>query len=170
MKKKVIILISLLMLWQISVFAYANSVRRLSPTSADWSLLINLENFTDQNYPDPSGGDRYVLAAREDEGVTVSVFIERFDKKMSPAACRSFYEKKTADAPMKRTNLKSYKKSNMAFFEYDVKTHNGQDVDFHSLNVFLSRENYCIDVHISKNPYNKNRKLFDAIVDSLKIE
>jgi tetratricopeptide (TPR) repeat protein len=114
---------------------------------------------------------RYLLATKKDVGMTISIFIEKAAQKGNHIDCRSFYWEKASKSPLPKDNLKLYEKEEMAFVEYDVESYQGQKIDFHSLNAYLSNEDYWIDVHISKTQYKESdTKLFDAIVNSLKFE
>jgi len=134
--------------------------------SADWALEANLKNFkVEKNEFRP--GHSSIFAVNRDTGMDVSVFIEKMPRKMTAVECRSFYMDRLGKSPFKMENLNLYEKQNIALLEYDI---NVLEV-MRNLNAYLSREDYCIDVHISKGSYKKeDKQLFDAIVNSLEIK
>jgi tetratricopeptide (TPR) repeat protein len=144
----------------------------LSVLSVDWELSIDLKGFTlEKNSLNTENNSRYLLATKKDIGMTVSVFIEKSERKGNYLDCRSFYWEKASKSPLPKENLKLYEEADIAFVEYDVESYQGNKIDFHSLNAYLSQGDYWIDVHISKTQYKANdTELFDAIVTSLKFE
>jgi len=167
MKKNVIISIILFLLCQLSAYTQPvdPNIIKIAFPSAKWNLSLSLKNFKIEK-----SSPGYILATRND-GMTVSVFIEKADHAGDNIECRSFYWGKASQSPLPKENLKLYEKPNIAFVEYDVKSFQGKKINFHSMNAYLSHGGYWIDVHISKTQYQKSDKaLFDGIVNSLKIE
>jgi len=172
-KRNIVTLISLFLLWQVSLHAQTiKSNYLLSLPSVDWELSIDLKGFTiEKSTLNTEANSRYLLATKKDVGMTVSVFIEKAARKGNHIDCRSYYWERASKKPLPYENLKQHEKANMAFVEYDVESFQGQKIDFHSLNAYLSQEDYWIDVHISKTQYKeKDAELFNAIVNSLKFE
>ena len=172
MKKFVIISV----LTFVSVVCVAQTINsnnfQVGIPSENWVLSVDLKNFQlEKNTFDAESNSQYILATKKDIGMTISIFIEKANNKGNHIDCRSFYWEKASKSPLPIENLNLYEKENIAFVEYDVKVYQGQKIDFHSLNAYLSYEGYWVDVHISKTQYKKNdKKLFDAIVNSLKFE
>jgi len=171
-KRNIATLVSLFLLLQISVCAQTiESIYLLSVPLVDWELSINLKGFTiEKNNLNAEANSRYLLATKKDKGITVSVFIEKAERRGNHLDCRSFYWEKASKSPLPKENLKLYEKADIAFVEYDVESYQGNKIDYHSLNTYLSHEDYWIDVHISKTQYKTNDvEMFDNIVNSLKI-
>jgi len=172
-KRNIATLISLLLLWQVSIHAQTIKSNYLfSLPSVDWELSIDLKGFTiEKSTLNAEANSRYLLATKKDVGMTISVFIEKADRKGNHIDCRSYYWERASKNPLPYENLKQHEKADMAFVEYDVESFQGQKIDFHSLNAYLSHEDFWIDVHISKTQYKESDKeLFNVIVNSLKFE
>ena len=145
---------------------------RLSIPAENWVLSVNLKGFNiEKDNSDSKANTRYMLATQKNTGITISVFIEKAAHKGDYDDCRSFYWEKASKSPLPMENITLYEESNIAFVEYDVVNFQGQRIDFHSLNAYLSYGDYWIDVHISKTQYKEKEKaLFDDIVKSLEID
>jgi tetratricopeptide (TPR) repeat protein len=147
-------------------------ISNLSLPNIDWSLSLDLNNFeVSENNVSPDGNARQILANQESQALTVSVFIENADHDGNSVECRTFYWSQAEKSPLPKENLTQYEKNNIAFVEFDTKEFQGNKVDFHSMNAYLSTEGYWIDIHISKIGYKPEDKvLFDQIVNTIKIE
>ena len=67
--------------------------------------------------------------------------------------------------------IKKYETNNLAIIEHDTKEYNGQVVNFHSLNAYLAKNGYWIDVHISKVGFTKkDKKTFIKLTESITFE
>lgn len=162
-----------------SIFCLELSAQKLQPDmnhislpDEDWDLALNLDGFeVSKNSVSADGKAREILVGQENSLLNVSVFIEEADHAGDAIACRKFYWAKAEKSPLPKQNLKLYENNGMAFVEHDTKEYQGQKVNYHSMNIYLSKGTYWIDVHISKMSYKpEDQILFDNIVNSIKIE
>jgi tetratricopeptide (TPR) repeat protein len=142
----------------------------ISVPTNDWALNIELTGFkVEKNNFSPEA--RVVLVSKEAKNLTVSVYIEKAPKEGDQLECRNYYWGKAQKSPLVKDNINLYEKGDIAFVEHDVKEYEGKVINFHNLNAYLSYKGYWIDVHISEVNYKaEDKKLFDLIVTSLKIE
>ena len=136
----------------------------------DWGLSVDINDFeVKKNYIAPDGSNRNTLVEDKKTGLTVSVYIEKARTPGDHIECRKYYWGKSALMHMEKSNIQLYEKPNIAFVEFDIKEDNGNEINYHSLNAFLSKDGYWIDVHISKNSYTKaDDELFAEIVKTIK--
>lgn len=137
----------------------------------DWALAIDLAEFKiEKKGYSPDSSMFQLSATNAKTNMNMSIFIEKTTSTGDKNDCREFYWSKSAKSPLKKENVQKYETQDLAIVEHDTKEFNGQVVNFHSLNAYLSKNGYWIDVHISKVAYTKSdKKLFDAIVQSIAI-
>ncbi len=147
-------------------------ISNISLPLIEWSLHVEFDDFEVQkNNFAPDGTSRQIMAVIKDKGFTASVFIEKAATDGDHLACREYYWEKAKQSPLAKENLNEYEIDNIAIIEHDTKEYNGQEVNYHSLNAYLSYGDYWIDIHISKIGYEKKDKdVFDKIVNSAKID
>lgn len=135
----------------------------------DWSLAIDLDGFEIKNEGFSPDNTMFQLTAiNEKKQISLSIFIEKTDSKGDKEACREFYWNKAKNSPLAKENLKKYETENLAIVEHDTEKYNGQTVNFHSLNAYLAKNGYWIDVHISKVGFSrKDKKVFKKITESI---
>lgn len=163
------ILIVLVLLNSISNLFGQNTFQM--PTE-DWQLAINLEGFKIEKEGFSPDNTMFQMAATNAKtSFNLSIFIEKTDSKGDKKTCREFYWNKAKNSPLAKENLKEYETDLLAIVEHDTKEFNGQTVNFHSINAYLVKERYWIDVHISKVGYSKNdEKLFKDLIESIAIQ
>jgi tetratricopeptide (TPR) repeat protein len=146
------------------------NINSISVPANDWALTLDLTGFKlDKNNISPDSRD--ILVTQKEKNLTVSVFIEKAAKDGNHLECREFYWTKAQKSPFVKDDIKLSEKGEIALVEYIVKEHQGQTVNFKNVNAYLSYKGYWIDVHISQVNYKEaDKKLFNAIVNSLKIE
>jgi tetratricopeptide (TPR) repeat protein len=174
MKKLISFLVVLLFAAYLNVSAQniKPDLRSFSLPIIDWSLSVDLSDYTiEKNYIAPDGSNRNILVRNENLGLTVSVYIEKARTEGDHIACRKYYWGRTALMPMEKSNIQLYEKQNIAFVEFDIKEEKGKELNYHSLNAFLSKDGYWVDVHISKTSYSEDDKpLFDNVVNTIRID
>lgn len=140
--------------------------------SEDWVLEIDLEDFKVLQKGFSSDSTAFQLMAEGKNGsqFTLSIFIEKAVEQGDKEKCRDYYWTKAAKSPLEKEHLKKYETKDLAIVEHDTKKYNGQKIDYHSMNAYLSHQGYWVDVHISKIAYSKKDKaLFDKICASISI-
>lgn len=167
--KKRIILTLLTLIFGLSISFSQNSYKI---PSEDWSLEIDLEGFKiEKEGLSPDESVFQLAASSPKEKISLSLFIEKANSKGDKIECRDFYWNKAKKSPLAKENIKQYETDNSAVIEHDTKEFNGQTVDFHSMNAYLTQNGYWIDVHISKIGYTKkDQKTFEKLLESITIK
>lgn len=137
-----------------------------------WNLGINLDGFEIKKEGFSPDSTMFQLSAiNVKKMINLSIFIEKTAFKGDKEECREFYWSKAEKSPLAKENLKKYETDDLAVIEHDTKEYNGQIVDFYSLNAYLAKNGYWIDVHISKAGFNKkDEKLFKTITESITLK
>lgn len=140
--------------------------------SEDWKIEIDLDGFEIQKEAYSPDSTMFQLSAIDKKAdLNFSIFIEKSEVKGSKEECRSFYWKKAENSPLAKENLKKYETDNLAIVEHDTKEFNGQIVNYHSLNAYLTKNGYWLDIHISKAGYSKkDQKIIKKIIESITIK
>ena len=138
----------------------------------DWSLEIDLEGFKiEKEGFSPDSTMFQFSAINGKKKISLSIFIEKTESKGGKEECRKFYWNKAKNSPLAKENLKKYETDNLAVIEHDTKEYNGQVVSFHSLNAYLVKNGYWMDVHISKAGFTKKDKIvFKKIIESIAVK
>jgi tetratricopeptide (TPR) repeat protein len=174
MKRTVIFLVVLLLsgLNGIQAQKIEADLNSISIPANEWAITIDLTGFkAEKNNFSPDHSTRDILATQKSTSMSVSVFIEKAPQEGNYKDCRNYYWAKAEKSPVKKDNVSLYEKGEMAFVEHDIKEYQGQVINYHSLNAYLTYNGYWIDVHISQVDYKPEGKdLFDKIVNSIKIE
>ena len=167
MKTNILLLI-LLLTTASSLF----SQNKFKMPGEDWYLEIDLDKFHIEKEGFSPDSTMFQLTAIESKKkISLSIFIEKTNKMGDKEDCREFYWNKAKKSPLAKENLKLYETDNLAIVEHDTKEYNGQIVNFHSLNAYLVKNGYWIDIHISKIGFNKkDRKNFQKITESITVE
>lgn len=150
---------------------FKSDVSAVSLPASDWSVNVDLKDFkVEENKMSADGQNRKVLVTDSKRGYSISIFIEKAAKEGDATDCRKYYWGIAKKSKFDKENLKQYEKRDIAFIEHDTKSYKGQQIDYHSLNAFLSHGGYWIDVHISKVAYTEEDKpVFDKLVNSIKL-
>lgn len=137
-----------------------------------WSVNVDLKDFkVEENKISADGLNRKVLVTNAQKAYSVSVFIEKAKKDGDAKVCRKHYWSIAKKSPLEKENVKQYEKAAVAYVEHDTKKYKGQQVDYHSVNVFQVHAGYWIDIHISKIAYTPEDKVyFDFLINSIHIE
>ncbi|MBL4706682.1 MAG: hypothetical protein JKY54_19285 [Flavobacteriales bacterium] len=140
--------------------------------SETWSLEIDLDGYKVEKEGFSPDSSMFQLSAINGKAnINLSIFIERTDSKGKKEECREFYWSKAKNSPLAKENVQKYETENAAVVEHDTKEYDGQIINFHSLNAYLSQNGYWLDIHISKIRYSKkDKKAFNKILKSIIIK
>jgi len=140
--------------------------------SEDWTLEINLDEFKIEKQAYAPDSTMFQLSATNKKAnINVSIFIEKMESEGDKKDSRAYYWSKAEKSPLAKENIKTYETDQLAIIEHDTKEYNGQIVNFHSLNAYLAKNGFWMDVHISKVGYSKkDKKIFKKITDSIHIK
>lgn len=156
----------------LSAQVFKSNVSSISFPELNWSLNVNLKDFkVEENKLSADGQNRKVLVSNSDKAYSISVFIEKAKKDGDAKDCRKYYWDFAKKSSVEKENVKQYEQANIAFIEHDTKKYKGQQVDYHSVNAYLSYQGYWIDVQIAKLSYTPaDKAYFDFIINSIQIE
>lgn len=122
--------------------------------SQNWSLSIDLDGFKIESKKTSEDGYAFqLMATNKKKGLTLSLFIEPAELAGDKLVCREYYWAKSEKSPLPKENIQKSETDTVAIVEHDTKEYNGVVMDFHSLNAYLVKEGYWVDVHISKIRY-----------------
>ena len=145
---------------------------RLRAPGPKWSLAIDLPGFDlepIQIREDPPGTK--LSGQNRTTHMIITAFIETSKPGWTAVDHRedAWRTMQTA-SPMERQNIKRSERGAMALMEYFVPTYKGQSVQQKSMNAYLVRDGFWIDVHLSKVEYMlDDDALFEKILESVRI-
>jgi hypothetical protein len=104
--------------------------------------------------------------------MNITIFLEETDEDWTAAEFREKQLEKLRNAtPMKRKDIRRSERDGMAVLECLIPKFQGMKIDQQNMNVFLVRDGFWVDVHVSKAGFKEqDRKLFEAILGSIRIE
>ena len=119
-----------------------------------WSLEINAPGFMlqEKNFS-PDGTSARLTAINKKDNVILSAFLEKAPRAGDAKACREFYWSKAKESPLQKDDLKMSDSGSTALVEYIVKESFGTKVNQKNMNVYLSKDGYWVDVHLSKTDF-----------------
>ncbi len=143
----------------------------LSVPHLKWALEIDAPNFiVEQEEITPSGDNARFFATNKETGVVMSGFLERVSRSGTSKDCRDYYWERAKKSPFKKDDIKMSDFGPMALMEYIVKEHRGKVINQKHLNAYLAKDNYCIDIHLSKVNFRRgDEQLFEAILKTVRI-
>ncbi len=116
-----------------------------------WSLAIDLPGFRQSESDSPQGnpGRIYYFGANDATGIAVSVIMEQGRKNSTNLDCRGYYWSGLQNAPIKRSNFRTWEEGTMAYLEYLAELP-GTSIRQKNLFAFVVKENIYIQIHLSK--------------------
>jgi hypothetical protein len=136
-----------------------------------WALSIAEPNViveTKELYED--GKNVRLMAYAPDSGILMSAFIEKRPSAGTPQQCRDFYWTTAQKSPLSKEKVRLFERWQMACVEYIVPEHIQMKIQQKNINAYMTRENYWIDVHLSKvNFTESDEKLFESILGNIAI-
>jgi len=173
MRPKRIILLSFCVML-VAVTAYTAEIIRqtinLTLPQLNWVLQIEAPDFIlkDKEVTE-SGTKTMFFAANEKTGVVMSAFLEKAAHKGDARECRSYYWERGKKSPTKKDDFAVSEAGEMAILEYIVKEAEGEKINQKNLNAYLSRDDYWIDIHLSKVKFKPDEEvLFKEILNRIK--
>ena len=136
-----------------------------------WVLEIGAPGFvlTTKERIDSNGSAR-LFGSNEKTGVMMSAFLEKADHPGDAKECRAFYWEQAKKSPMKKDDFSMSESGGMAILEYIVKEFAGVKVHQKNMNVYLSRDGYWVDIHLSKVKFKPDEEsLFKDILNAVSI-
>ena len=123
----------------------------LSLPELTWALEIAAPGFVIENKEIAPNGDGARLQAKNKEtGLILSAFLERAPQTGNSIQCRDYYWGKAEQSPLKKEQITLYETGGMAVVEYIIPEYQGIPVKQINLNAYLAKDEYWIDVHVSK--------------------
>lgn len=149
----------------------ATAAESMSLTLPDlnWALQINSPGFEIQSGGlRPDGLATKAMAQNNSTGIILSVFIEPAQNDGDNHACRDYYWSGLQKSPATEGNPVFSDKGNMALLKYDIKEFQGVKIDQKHVNAYIVKDNFWIDVHLSKVNYvASDKELFDNVLSSI---
>ena len=138
----------------------------------DWTLTVNIPGFEveeESTRPDNSGS--MFRGTIEENGIIISLFLEREKKARSSIQCRDKYWKRGKKSPVKKSGIRLSESGKVAVVEYTIKAFQGIEVNQKHVHAFMGAGKICVDLHLSQVSYNKEDALvFSSIIKSLQIK
>lgn len=115
-------------------------------------------------------GRKLVFGNRE-QGFLISAFLLPADQAQPPDYYRDEALQHHRQLPFELSDIQQYERNGMAYHEYTVREAQGQPVMQKNVFVYMVRDGYTIDVHVSKVSYSEqDTEWLKALVDSIHIE
>lgn len=147
-----------------------NDILRLVLPEHNWALEFDVKNFKlqDQGFL-PNLKGRKMQAENKETGLIVSAFIVPAEKNITAEEYRDMNFKGLENSPFEPSNVKKYKKGNMAFVEYLIKDYKEvKNINQKNIYVYIVWDNTWIDVHASKGDFKEeDKKIFNDFIDSI---
>ncbi len=138
---------------------------------AGWTVALALPGYVitaEQERPDGQG--KMMRAGNDRSQMIVSVFVEREPGLGSSKKCRYFYWSRDLKSPVSKSEIVLSEKDSMSLVTWMVKKFQGTRVMQRNVKAFLSHEDACVDVHLSKVNFRaSDEQLFDAVLQSIQI-
>jgi hypothetical protein len=154
------------------LFGQSQNEVKLSLPNHDWALVMNLPGFQMQsNDLGNDGTARRFVAEDIQNGMFITVYLERAAKPGDAGACRKYYWSKEERVPLPRSDVRMYNRGRMAVVEHMVFEYQGHRLDQKHMNAYMVEGDIWIDIHISMVQYRAEKQpKFDAILDSVKVD
>jgi len=142
----------------------------LATPGSSWSLEIDTPGFNleESNFSQDGTAAR-LKAVNTNNGVILSVFLEKAQTAGDAKQCREFYWRDAQKSPFKKDDLKMSETNSVALVEYTVKEYSGMMVNQKNMNAYLSQNGYWVDVHISKVEFKpEDEAMLQSIINSIR--
>ena len=124
-----------------------------------WALEIAAPGFIiEDNEIAPNGDGARIQAKNKETGLILSAFLERAPQTGDSIQCRDYYWGKAMQNPLKKEQITLYETGGMAVVEYMIPEYQGIPAKQINLNAYLAKDEYWIDVHISKTGHETGDK------------
>ncbi|UCG60548.1 MAG: hypothetical protein JSV52_09445 [Candidatus Zixiibacteriota bacterium] len=163
------VLTALMMPWSAS--AQPSERLTLSLPDLDWALQIDVPDFKIKSGGlRPDGLATKAVAVNDATGIVLSVFIEVAQKPGDSRVAREYYLSGIEQSPMKEEQMVTSEDGDVALLEYVIKEYQGVKVNQRNVNAYMVRDEFWVDVHLSKAEYvDSEKKLFDELLASVVI-
>lgn len=109
------------------------------------------------------------FAVNAKTGMVMSAFLEKADHPGDSKECRAFYWERGKKSPTRKDDFSMSESGGMAILEYIVQETEGVKVNQKNMNVYLSRDGYWGDIHLSKVKFNAGEeKLFKEVLGKVR--
>jgi predicted negative regulator of RcsB-dependent stress response len=140
----------------------------LTHPDSSWSLHLDLAGFqVNGPWLYRNGRQVWAKASSEETGVILTAFVEKVPKARHASDCRDQYLKKVKGA---RRRMSLSARGEMALAESSSTEEPFEQGQQKHLRAYLHRDGFCMDVHLSKQPFLRDdQKLFWTVLDGLAI-
>ena len=139
-----------------------------------WRVGVDLPGFAITGplaTPEQPGKTR-LTGENRSTGMIISMMLEKVAAPGDAAGCRSLYAAALMQSPlMKGVEVSASEFGRLALIAYVISEVRGMPVNQRHLNAFLSQDDTCLDLHLSKAQFKPgDERLFEAVVKSLAVE
>jgi hypothetical protein len=166
-----IVFVTSLMIHSASADEPAKDSILLTLPKIEWALDVNWPGLVIKAQEiTPDGNNCRFLAEDLRRGFAISGYLEKHPELGTPKQCRDFYWAKAQQSPFKKDDISLSDLGEMAIVEYLVKEYEGVEINQKHVNAYLTRDNFWIDIHLSKVDFKKrDQRLFDSVLRKIKI-
>lgn len=134
-----------------------------------WALTIKSRGFEiKQKQTKPDGDGVMIAATNEENGLIMTVYLEKAAGKGGSKECRDYYWGKAKNSPLPKTDIKMSELNEMALVEYIMPSFQGRTLNQKNVNAYLAKDGVWIDIHISKVLFKPEEwSLFREVLDSV---
>ena len=116
------------------------------------------------------GQGKMLQAKNREQGVILSVFLEKEPQLRTADKCRAFYWAKDQASPIPKDNIRLWERGELRLVEWTLKEFKGRHVNQKNLKAFLAQSDYCVDIHLSKTNFKpEDQRLFDQFLAAARI-
>ncbi len=172
-KRNYIIIFIIFIMSAVSILGEGKSLTYyFSTPEIDWALGIKMYSFkVEECELREDGKARRIFAIDKETGSIMSVFIEPAEKDGGSKECREHYWDKIKNNGIKKTDVKIVEKNDKSILEYFVNEQNKIKLNQKNINVYIVKDGYWIDIHISKSDYKETDDVFfNKIIEGISIQ
>lgn len=171
-------------LWQTMTIAFILFVLFLAPVETiarekilitmpdlDWALEINCPTFeVERGEFNPNGPTWELMAKDRNTGMIMSIFVEPAANDGDKSDCREYYWERLKSSPVNEEEVVFKDQGETALAEYMIRKYRGVKLDQKHLNIYMAKDGFWIDIHLSKVNYREaDRAHFDKVLASTRI-
>lgn len=151
--------------------AAARDKIHLTMPDLDWALEIDCPTFEIQKGDfNPDGPSWRLMAKDQRTEVIMSIFVEPAAGDGDYKACRDYYWPLVESSPVIEENIIFSERGEMAIVEYIIKRFRGLKINQKNFNVYMARDGFWIDIHLSKLYYRESdQRQFEKVLDGIRI-
>ena len=133
----------------------------------NWIIELNYNGFKllEKNISEKED-KTFFQAAHKKTNINLTIYLEQGKKKNGTIEdCRNFYWSRELKSPYEKKDVLMKEIDDMAIVEYFIPVYKAIEINQKNINAYLVYEDIWIDIHISKNSFDKNdlQNLYDVL-------